>query len=45
MFVTYNEMVILFVVYKLFLVTNIAQYIMILITGPKLVINNAMVTC
>jgi hypothetical protein len=45
MFVTYNENVILFVVYKHVLVTNIAHYVMKLINEPKLVINNAVVKC
>jgi hypothetical protein len=45
MFVTYNEIVILFVVFKLVLAANIAHYIMTLINEPKLVINNAIVMC
>jgi hypothetical protein len=38
MYVTYNETVVLFVVYKL-IVTNLARNIMKLITDPKLAIN------
>jgi len=41
MFVTYNEIVILFVV----LVTNIEHCVMKLITEPKLVINNSVDMC
>ena len=40
MFVTYNEIFTVFVLYKLVLVSNIAHCIMKLITEPKLVSNN-----
>jgi hypothetical protein len=45
MFVTYNEIVVLFVVSKLVVVTHLALNIMKLITEQKLVINIKVIMC